>query len=83
MLDEVSKLKPTISQLVETMKTNLLFQKGESDVTPRSSVDSESSEISLVVTPDGDQAADMDVEHVEKVITVAAIETKNNRESGL
>ena len=76
-------VNPIVSQQVETMKTKLvLSQREESNVTQHSSVGSLSSEISLIVTLGGDQVADMNTEHIEKVISVAAKEPKGIRENG-
>ena len=64
---------------METIKTKLgLSQRVESDATPHCLVGSVSSRISSVVTPGGDQVANIDTEHVEKVGSVAARRTKRN-----
>ena len=61
------------------MKTKLvLSQRVESDVTPHCQVGSVSSGISSGMTLGGDQVVDIETEHVEKVSSVAARETKRN-----
>ena len=61
------------------MKTKLLVSQWvESNATPHSSIGLVSSEISSVVTPDGDRVADMDAEHVEKIISIVSRGTKRN-----
>ena len=66
ILDEASMVKPIVSQQEETMKIKLLSQRV--DATPRCPVGLVLPGISSVVTLGGDQVADMDTEHVEKVV---------------
>jgi len=64
---------------METTKTKLvLSQRVESDATPYCPVGSVSFGISSVVTPGGDQVANMNTEHVKKVNLVVAKGTKRN-----
>jgi len=80
-LDEASTVKHTISQQVETMKTKLvLSHMVESDATPHFSVGSVSSEISLVVITSGDLVADINTEHIEKVVSIADRGTKRKQQ---
>jgi len=78
-LVEASMVKPTFPQQVETMKTKLvLSQREESNATPRCLVRSISSGISSVVISGEDQVVDMNIEHVGKIVSVAARGTKGN-----
>ena len=78
-LDEVSMVKPVISQPVETMKTKLVvLQRVESDATPCCPIGSVLFGISSVVTPGGDPITDMETGHVGKVDSVAARRAEGN-----
>ena len=71
-------VKPTVSQLVETMKTKLLSQRVKSDATLCCPIGSVSFGTSLIVTPEGDHAALLDTEHIGEVVSVASRRAKLN-----
>ena len=59
-------------------KTKVISQRVNVDAIPHCPVSSVSSGIPSVVTPGGNQVADMDTEHVEKDGSDAARGTKGN-----
>ena len=71
--DETSLLKSTISQQVKRLKTKNVSQRIEVDSTPPPD-DSASVEISLSMTPCGDNVAGLDAEQVEGKVDLIAVE---------
>jgi len=59
-------------------KTKVVSQLVETDATPHCPVGTVPIGISSVVTPSGDQVVNMDIEHVRKVGSGAAIGAKGN-----